>query len=66
MIVLIAAGKLGGNYLITASHHRVTRTGYTVDKEVCRISASSINLTQASTKPDLALSTYGITHEVVV
>ena len=66
VVALIAAGKLGGNYLITASHHRVTRTGYTVDKEVCRISASSINLTQASTKPDLALSTYGIKHEVVV
>lgn len=66
IITLVAAGKLGGNYLITASHHRITRNGgYTVDKEVCRISAQSINLTLANTKPDLALSTYGIQHEVV-
>ncbi|WP_248915869.1 phage late control D family protein [Pseudomonas moorei] len=66
VVTLVAAGKLGGNYLITASHHRVTRSGgYTVDKEVCRISAPSISLTLNNTKPDLALSTYGPQHEVV-
>lgn len=65
IVTLVAAGKLGGNYLITASHHRVTRSGYTVNKEVSRISGPSINLTLANAKPDLALSTYGIQHEVV-
>ncbi|WP_242460987.1 hypothetical protein [Pseudomonas sivasensis] len=65
VVTLVAAGMLGGNYLITASHHRVTRSGYTVDKEVCRISAPLINLSLNNTKPDLALSTYGIQHEVV-
>lgn len=65
VVTLLAAGKFGGNYLITASHHRVSRSGYTVDKEVCRISAPSISFTLANTKPDLALSTYGIHHEVV-
>ncbi|WP_212633388.1 hypothetical protein [Pseudomonas fluorescens] len=49
-----------------SAQHRMTRTGgYTVDKTVCRISAPSISMTQENTKPDLALSTYGIQHEVV-
>ncbi|MBV4551701.1 late control protein D [Pseudomonas sp. SWRI102] len=38
VIVLAAAGQLGGRYLITSSHHRIIRTGgYTVDKHVCRV-----------------------------
>lgn len=66
VVTLVAAGKLGGNYLITSSQHRMTRSsGYIVDKEVCRVSAPSISLTLENTKPDLALSTYGIQHEVV-
>lgn len=65
IITLAAAGKLGGNYMITASRHRASRSGYTVDQEVCRISAPSINLTMTNAEPDLALSTYGIQHEVV-
>lgn len=66
IVVLVAAGKLGGNYLITAAHHRFTRSGgYTVDQQVCRVSAPLINLALANTQPDLALSTYGIEHEVV-
>ena len=63
---LVAAGKLGGNYLILSSQHRMIRTGgYTVDQEVCRVSAPSIGFTMDNSKPDLALSTYGIEHEVV-
>ena len=65
VVTLVAAGKLGGNYLITASNHRVSRSGYTVDQEVCRVSAPTISLTAANTKPDLALSTHGMPHEVV-
>jgi phage protein D len=65
VVTLVAAGKLGGNYLITSSQHRMTRSGYTVDKSVCRVSAPSITLAQENTKPDLALSTYGIQKEVV-
>lgn len=65
VVNLVAAGKLGGKYLITASHHRVSRSGYTVDQEVCRISAPSISLMSANTQPDLALSTSGMSPEVV-
>jgi len=65
VVTLVAAGKLGGNYLITSSQHRMTRSGYTVDKSVCRVSAPSITSAQDSTKPDLALATYGIEQEVV-
>jgi phage protein D len=66
IVTLAAAGMLGGNYLIMSAQHRMTRSGgYTVDKSVCRISAPSISMTQEITKPDLALSTYGIQHEVV-
>ncbi|WP_047303393.1 hypothetical protein [Pseudomonas fluorescens] len=61
-----AAGMLGGNYLIMSAQHRMTRSGgYTVDQSLCRISAPSISMTQDSTKPDLALSIYGIQREVV-
>jgi phage protein D len=66
IVTLAAAGMLGGNYLITSSRHEMTRSGgYTVDLDTCRISAPSISMTQDSTKPDLALSTYGIQQEVV-
>ena len=66
VVSLVAAGKLGGNYLILSSQHRMIRTGgYTVDQEVCRVSAPSIGFTMDSSKPDLALSTYGIEHEVL-
>lgn len=62
VVTLVAAGQLGGNYLITAATHRVTRSGgYTVSKSVCRLSTPSIN-----TQPDLALSTYGMAPEVLV
>jgi len=44
----------------------MTRSGgYIVDMESCRISAPSISMTLENTKPDLALSTYGIEREVV-
>lgn len=60
VIGLSAAGKLGGNYLITAAHHRINRNGgYTVDLDLCRVSAPSIKFTSESTQPDLALSHYG-------
>ena len=66
VVALIAAGQLGGHYMITAAHHRITRYGgYTVDQQVCRVSASRINLASNNTQPDLALSTYGIKKEVV-
>jgi phage protein D len=39
VVTLVAAGKLGGHYLITASQHRMTRTGYTVSQSVSRVSA---------------------------
>ena len=39
VVTLVAAGKLGGRYLITASQHRMTRTGYTVSQSVSRVSA---------------------------
>jgi phage protein D len=66
IVTLAAAGMLGGNYLITSARHEMTRSGgYTVDLETCRVSAPSISMTQDSSKPDLALSTYGIQQEVV-
>lgn len=66
IVTLAAAGKLGGNYLITSARHEMTRSGgYIVDLESCRVSAPSISMTQDRTKPDLALSTYGIQQEVV-
>ncbi|WP_460418866.1 phage late control D family protein [Pseudomonas sp. microsymbiont 2] len=66
VITLMAAGKLGGDYLITAAHHRVTRSGgYTVDQEGCRVGASSISLLKDNIKPDLALSSYGPQREVI-
>jgi phage protein D len=66
IVTLVAAGKLGGNYLILSAQHRMTRSGgYTADIEVCRVSAPAIGMTLDSNKPDLALSTYGIEHEVV-
>lgn len=66
VVTLITAGKLGGNYMILSSRHRMTRSGgYVVDLEVCRVSAPSIGFTLDNNKPDLALSTYGIEHEVV-
>jgi phage protein D len=66
IVTLAAAGMLGGNYLITSARHGMTRSaGYTVDLETCRVSAPSISMTQDSTKPDLALSTYGMPKEVV-
>ncbi|MFJ4141413.1 phage late control D family protein [Pseudomonas sp. NPDC089734] len=67
VVTLVAAGKLGGNYLILAAHHRINRGGgYTVDLDLCRISASSISLSFENTKPDLALSSYGMQSEVLV
>lgn len=66
IVTLAVAGKLGGNYLITSARHEMTRSGgYIVDMEACRISAASISMTLENTKPDLALSTYGIEREVV-
>ncbi|MDD0973798.1 phage late control D family protein [Pseudomonas fontis] len=66
VVTLVAAGKMGGNYLITAAHHRVTRSGgYTVDQEVCRVASASILMTQKNVQPDLALSNYGPQREVV-
>ncbi len=66
IVTLAAAGKLGGNYLITSARHEMTRSGgYIVDMESCRISAPSISMTLENTKPDLALSTYGIEREVI-
>jgi phage protein D len=65
VVTLVAAGKLGGNYLIMSSQHRITRNGYTVDKSVCRVSAPLISMTLENSHPDLALSTYGVQHEVV-
>ncbi|OLF53807.1 phage late control D family protein [Pseudomonas chlororaphis] len=64
IVTLAAAGKLGGNYLITSARHEMTRSGgYIVDLKTCRVSAPSISMNQNSTKPDLALSTYGIKKE---
>jgi phage protein D len=61
VISLSAAGMLGGNYLITSAHHRITRGGgYIVDKTVCRVSSA-----MTSVIPDLALSAYGLANEVV-
>lgn len=66
VVTLIAAGMLGGDYLITAAHHRVTRSGgYTVDQEACRVAATSISMTQQNVRPDLALSNYGPQREVI-
>ncbi|WP_110970256.1 phage late control D family protein [Pseudomonas huaxiensis] len=66
VVTLRAAGKLGGDYLITAAHHRITRSGgYTVDQEACRVAAPSISMTQQNIQPDLALSTYGPQPDVV-
>lgn len=60
VVTLVAAGKMGGDYLITAAHHRVTRSGgYTVDQEACRVAAAS------NVQPNLALSSYGPQREVV-
>ncbi len=60
VVTLVAAGKLGGNYLLMAAHHRINRGGgYTVDLDCARVSAPSISLQLENTKPDLALSTYG-------
>lgn len=39
VVTLVAAGKLGGRYLITASQHRMTRSGYTVSQSVSRVPA---------------------------
>ncbi|MHC8349199.1 phage late control D family protein [Pseudomonas sp. RT4P38] len=39
VVTLVAAGKCGGRYLISASKHRMTRSGYTVGQSVCRVSA---------------------------
>ncbi|KAA0972784.1 phage late control D family protein [Pseudomonas sp. ANT_H12B] len=39
VVTLVAAGKLGGRYLITTSQHRMTRSGYTVSQSVRRVSA---------------------------
>ena len=39
VVTLVAAGKLGGHYLITSSQHRMTRNGYTVSQSVSRVSA---------------------------
>jgi phage protein D len=66
IVTLVAAGKLGGNYLINSSQHRMIRNGgYTVEPSTCRVSAPSIGLTADKIKPDLALSTYGIQNETV-
>lgn len=66
VVTLVAAGKMGGDYLITAAHHRITRSGgYTVDQEVCRVAAASILMTQQNVQSDLALSSYGPQREVV-
>ncbi|MDD1016830.1 phage late control D family protein [Pseudomonas rubra] len=66
VVTLVAAGKMGGDYLITAAHHRLTRSGgYTVDQEVCRVAAASIAMTRQNVQPDLALSSYGPQREVV-
>lgn len=60
VVTLVAAGKMGGNYLIMSAQHRITRGGgYTVELSLCRISAASISLSFDASKPDLALSTYG-------
>lgn len=60
VIALTDAGKLTGHYLVTAARHTFTRSGYRSALEVCRVLAPLIALTQNPTKPDLALSTYGI------
>lgn len=63
VVSLINAGKLGGDFLILAARHRFTRDGgYESEIEACRVKAPEISLSQTSTttKPDLALSTYGI------
>lgn len=61
VVGLVAAGKLAGNYLLTAAQHRLSRSGgYTVDLQVCRVAAPSISLTLENVLPDLALSSYGI------
>lgn len=39
VVTLEAAGKLGGTYLLTSAQHRVTRGGYSVDLQVCRVTA---------------------------
>ncbi|MFL1515311.1 phage late control D family protein [Pseudomonas prosekii] len=67
VVTLLAAGKFGGDYLITSSKHRMNRAGgYTVDTQACRIAAPSIGLTPDTLTPDLALSAYGIAHGVTV
>lgn len=66
VVVLVAAGKLGGNYLILSAQHRMTRNGgYIADTKVCRVSAPSIGMKLDNNTADLALSTYSIESEVV-
>lgn len=61
VVSLIDAGKLGGDFLITGARHRFSRDGgYESEIEACRVKAPVISLSLTSTKPDLALSTYGI------
>ncbi|TBV10266.1 phage late control D family protein [Stutzerimonas kirkiae] len=59
VIALDGFGKLSGNYLITSARHTFSRTGYRSALEVCRVTATAIGFTQDSSKPDMALTTYG-------
>lgn len=61
VVALAAAGKMGGQYLLTQSTHRLSRSGgYVVDMQVCRVAAPSIAYSQNTGEPDEALASYGI------
>lgn len=61
VLALEAPGVLGGNYLVTNSRHRFTRSGgYSSEQQVCRVTAPAISLTLDATKPDQELIAYGI------
>lgn len=61
VLALQAPGVLGGNYLVTNSRHRFTRSGgYSSEQQVCRVTAPAISLTLDATRPDQELIAYGI------
>lgn len=67
VVTLAAAGKLGGQYLVTSSAHRLSRSaGYVTDVQACRVAGAAIAYSSNATAPDLALSSYGIADDGVV
>ncbi len=61
VVVLTAAGQMGGKYLITSARHSFQRgSGFRSDFEACRIAADSIGLALDKQTSGIALATYGI------